>query len=268
MKKWLITASTALLFFGCTTEDKMKDQMAKILSENPKILADAIEKNPAVIMMSLQKAARAAQEEMGKQREVEEKKKLEEAFDKPLVAEIRSDEAIRGAKDAPITLIEYSEFQCPWCKKGFFDTVQPLLEKYSGKIRFIFKHNPPEPNPQFHPQSYMASQYYEAIRLQDVNKAFKFHDEIFSAQDKVGLGAPFFDAIAKKVGANIATLKKDLNSPQVKNRIEQDRKESNTLGFQGTPGFLINGVPFRGFVPAEQISLVIDELVKKGKLKL
>jgi protein-disulfide isomerase len=248
---------------SCTSEEKMKEQMTKLLKDDPKILTEAIEKHPVEILEALQKAAKNAQEEMGKRREDDEKKKLEESFDKPLVAEIRADESIRGVKGAPITLVEYSDFQCPFCSRGY-ETVMNLLKKYDGKIQFVYKHLPLS----FHDQAMISAQFYEAIRLQDPKKAFAFHDEIFKNQKKLQNGKAFLEATAKQVGADMNKLKKDLDSDAVKGRIAADMKEAEKYGMQGTPGFLINGVPVRGAYPAEYFGNVIDELQKRGKLKL
>ena len=151
----LIVFVSATLLASCTSDEKFKQQMSKVLKEDPKILTEAIEKHPAEFITALQNAAKNAQEAMGKQREEEEKKKLEESFDKPLQAEIRKDETIRGAKDGPITLIEYSDFECPFCSRGY-ETVMQLMDKYPGKIRFIYKHLPLS----FHEQAMPAAQYY------------------------------------------------------------------------------------------------------------
>lgn len=261
--KLLLLITVFSLFAGCTSDDKLKQQMAKILAEDPKILTDAIEKNPAEFITALQNAAKNAQDALGKKREDEEKKKLEESFDKPLVAEIRSDESIRGPKDAPLTLVEYSDFECPFCTRGY-QTVMDLMKKYPGKIRFIYKHLPLS----FHEQAMIASQYYEAIRIQDEKKAFEFHDEIFKNQGKLKNGAAFLDSLAKKVGADLAKVKKDINSDAVKSRIEADMKEAANFGMQGTPGFLFNGVPVRGAYPADYFVGLVDELQKRGKVKL
>jgi protein-disulfide isomerase len=261
--KLIVMIVSAVALASCTSDEKMKEQISKILKDNPKILTEAIEKHPAEFIDALQKAAKNAQEEMGKKREDDDKKKLEESFDKPLVAEIRSDESIRGPKDAPLTLIEYSDFECPFCSRGY-DTVIALLKKYDGKIRFIYKHLPLS----FHEQAMVAAQYYEAIRLQDEKKAFAFHDEIFKNQRKLKNGTAFLDATAKQVGANLAKVLKDLKSEAVTKRIEADMKEAGNFGMQGTPGFLLNGVPVRGAYPPEYFGPIVEELQKRGKVKL
>lgn len=252
-----------LFIMSCTSQEQMKKQVSQILKDDPKVLTDAIEKNPAAFIEALQKAAKVAQEEMGKNRESEEKKKLEESFDKPLMAEIRSDESIRGPKDAPLTLVEYSDFECPFCSKGY-DTVVALMKKYEGKIRFIYKHLPLS----FHEQAMITAQYYEAVRLQDPKKAFAFHDEIFKNQRKLKNGTAFLDATVKQVGADLGKVKKDLNSAASKARIEADMKEAASFGMQGTPGFLLNGVPVRGAYPPEYFDGIVEQLVQKGKVKL
>jgi protein-disulfide isomerase len=257
MKLWLIIIAFA--FAGCTS----KDQLKKMMKENPDIITEAIEENPEKFIEALNNAVKKAQGDQAKKREEDEKKELEESFKNPLTAEIRSDESIRGTKGAPITLIEYSDFECPFCSRGY-QTVLSLLKKYEGKIQFVYKHLPLN----FHPQAMIASQYYEAIRLQSADKAFKFHDEVYKEQKKLQNGETFLKAVAKSVGADMNKLAKDINSEAVKTRIEQDMEEAAKFGFQGTPGFLLNGIPIRGAYPQQYFEEMIEELKKRGLVKL
>ncbi len=253
----------SLLAVSCTTDKQIQEQIVKVIKENPKVLSDAIEQHPVEIITALQNASKSAQEELAKQQQEEERKALEETFSNPLVAEIRKDESIRGAKDAPITLVEYSDFECPFCGRGH-STVKELMEKYKGKIRFVYKHLPLN----FHPQAMISAQYYEAIRLQNADKAFAFHDEVYQNQKSLSEGKVFLDRVAKKVGADLKKLQKDLNSEAVTARINADIQEAGKFGMQGTPGFLINGVPVRGAYPAEHFVSIVEELQKRGKLKI
>lgn len=263
LKTLSLAIFSSALLMSCTSDKAMKDQISKILKENPAILTEAIEKHPAEFITALQNASKNAQEAMGKQREQEEKKQLEDSFSNPLVAEIRTDEAIRGPKDAVITLVEYSDFECPFCSKGN-ETVNALMKKYEGKIRFIYKHLPLS----FHESAMITAQYFEAIRMQNTEKAFLFHDEIFKNQAKLKNGVAFLDSAAKKAGADMVKLKKDLNSDAVKNRIAADVQEAGKFGMQGTPGFLLNGVPVRGAYPADYFVTLVNELEKRGKIKI
>lgn len=259
----LALMTTVGLFVSCQSDSALKDKMTKIIEENPEIVTKSIEKNPVEFVEAFQKAVKNAQGAMAKKRENDEKKEMEKLYDNPLKPLIREDEAFRGKKGAPITLVEYSDFQCPYCTKGF-ETVRGLLEEYGDNIQFVYKHLPLS----FHKQAKLASQYYEAIRLQSKEKAIKFHDELFAQQQKIGKGAPFLKAMAKKVGADMAKVAKDVNSKTVMDRIAQDEAEAQKFGMQGTPGFLINGIPVRGAYPKEYFIGIINELKKRGKLKI
>ncbi|MCY4523939.1 MAG: thioredoxin domain-containing protein, partial [Halobacteriovoraceae bacterium] len=181
------TLTAIVLLAGCSGKSGLEKELSEILQENPQILADAIKKNPVEIMEAMQAAAIGARSEMAKKR-AQEKTKY---YDEPLTPNIRKDEAIRGTKNAPLVLVEYSDFECGYCARGF-NTVMKLMDKYKGKIQFIYKHLPLS----FHKQAMISSQYYEAIRLQDENKAFKFHDKIFNKQSQLKKGEPFL----KKIG--------------------------------------------------------------------
>ena len=181
-------------------------------------------------------------------------------FREPL---IRSDEIIRGTKGAPLLLVEYSDFECPYCARGF-QTVKALLKKYKGKIQFVYKHFPLP----FHANAMIASRYYEAIRLQDEQKAIQFHDEIFENQQMLKNGESFLQSLAKGLNVDMKKLAKDINSSEVQNRIDQDVKEAIELGFRGTPGFLLNGVPLEGAYPIEYFDAVVQGLVEMGKVTL
>ena len=139
-----------------------------------------------------------------------------------------------------------------------------LMEKYKGKIRFVYKHLPLS----FHQQAMISAKYYEAIRLQSNEKAFKFHDMIFENQQGLRNGEKFLQDMAKKVGADVAKVKKALESEKVNKRIQEDMAEAAKFDMQGTPGFLINGVPVRGAYPASEFDKIISQLVEKKKLTL
>lgn len=251
------------LLLGCATPQQREQELSNLLATKPEILVKAIEANPTQILTALQSASKKAQAEMAKMQEAEERKSFEESFNNPLVAEIRSDESIRGAKDAALTLIEYSDFQCPFCSRGA-KTVHALLKKYDGKIRLIFKHLPLD----FHPQAMITAQYYEAIRLQNEAKAFAFHDEIFENQKDLSGGKDYLDKVAKKLGVDMKKLAADVPSEKVAKRIEQDKAEAAKFAMQGTPGFLLNGVPVRGAFPIEHFESIVAELKKRGKVNL
>ena len=162
-----------------------------------------------------------------------------------------------------MTLVIYSDFECPFCTKGL-GTVNELLKRYENKVRYIYKHLPLP----FHSQAMITSQYYEAIRLQSEEKAWKFHDKVYQEQRSLGKGEAFLKEKAKEVGADMGKLAKDLNSEKVKQRISEDQQEAEKFGFQGTPGFLLNGVPVKGAYPVEYFEKIIALLKEKGKISI
>lgn len=255
--------SMLALLTGCMSDSQFKDKLAKVLAENPEVLTEAIEKNPDKFVTSLQKAIKDAQASMAKRREEEEKKQFEEFFENPLKPEISDAMASIGPDNAPIVLIEYSDFECPFCKRGY-DTVNELLSRYEGKVKFIYKHLPLS----FHPNAMPAAQYFEALKLQSDKMAFSFHDKIFDNQGALKNGEKFLKKIAKEVGANMSKLEKDIKSEKVMARIQADLKEAEKFGIQGTPGFVLNGVPIKGAYPVDEFERIIGELKKRGKLDI
>ncbi|OIQ19734.1 MAG: thiol:disulfide interchange protein [Bacteriovorax sp. MedPE-SWde] len=263
MKKFMTLLVAAVLMTSCVSDKQIKEAILK----DPNLIADAIKKHPAEVMQALQVAARDARDVLAKRRESDEKKKLLESIDKPLNPEIRDDDAIRGTRGAPITLVEYSDFQCPYCTKGFTDVVQPLLDKYKGKVAFVYKHLPLS----FHKEARLAAKYYEGLRVQSDELAFKFHDELFKqdAQQKLRqYKEKYLKKLAKKVGGNMSKLAKAVKSKAIDDRIKADEAEARKFGIQGTPGFLLNGVPVRGAYPLSYFENILGLLKEKGKLKL
>ncbi len=254
------------LIFGllASCSDKaMKAKIKKAIKEDPTIITESIEAHPEAYIEALNKAVKAAQAGMAQKREEDEKKELESKYQSPLQPVIRGDENIRGTKGAPLTLVEYSDFECHFCSKGY-ETVLKLLEKYQGKIQFVYKHLPLS----FHPSAMISAQYYEAIRLQDPIKAQKFHDEIFQNQGKLRAGEAYLKTVAKKLSVNMSKLATDIKSEAVKKRIDEDLKEAEKFGFQGTPGFILNGIPVKGAYPLEHFDGIVAELKKRGKVNL
>lgn len=110
-----------------------------------------------------------------------------------------------------------------------------------------------------------AAKYFEAIALQDHSKAEKFHDMIFSNQQKLNQdGEKFLKDAAKKVGANLAKVEKDITTEAVTGRIAADMEEAKKFEFSGTPGFLINGVSLKGAYPFPDFKRIIDRHLGGG----
>jgi protein-disulfide isomerase len=132
-------------------------------------------------------------------------------------------------------------------------TVKELRKRHGKDLRFIYKHLPLP----FHPQEMPAAHWLEAIAIQSPENAWKFHDILFKNQDK--LGVDFFKKTAKDLGVDVDKCEKEAESQAVKDRIAADMEEAKKFGFNGTPGFLLNGIPVKGAHPIEYF----EEIIKK-----
>lgn len=257
MKKSSLLLAAAVVFaaVGCTSN------IEKAIEKNPDIVFNAIKKNPKRFVEVVNEAVRSAQEAGREDEAKEEAARLEEEFKNPKTPAIDDNRTVFGPKDAPITIVEYSDFQCPYCSKGYM-TLKEVEKMYGDKVRVIFKHLPLD----FHPMAMPAAKWFEAIAMQDRKKAAKFHDIVFENQKDLNQGGEkFLKDAAKKAGADVKKAEKDLSSEAVQKTIAADMEEARKYEFSGTPGFLINGVSLRGAYPAPEFKKIIDRhLEKKG----
>ena len=253
MNKFCITL-TAVLAIALTSCAPSSKQLKEAIEKDPSIVFVAIEKNPDQFLEVVNKAAQEAQKRAQEKSMADEGKKRDEEFANPLQPVVEAGRVIFGKADAPVTIVEYSDFECPYCSRGY-QTVKQVMKEYEGKVRIVFKHLPLD----FHPKALPAAKYFEAIAIQDHKKAEKLHDAIFENQgDLKNKGEEFLKATAKKLGVDMKKLEKDLTSEAVMARINADMEEAKKFNFSGTPGFLINGVSLRGAYPFPEFKTIID----------
>ena len=232
-----------------------REELKKALEANPDLVLGALKKaNKGAFFEFIMEAQHDYQEKKAQEEAAKEKKEFDEAFKNPLKPTLDAATRIRGDKNAPITVVEYSDFQCPFCSRGY-QTVEQVRQKYGPKIRFIFKHLPLVA---IHPMAMPTAQWLEAVALQSVDKAWIFHDKMFQNQGQ--LSEEFFRKTVKELGLDADKAAADAKSQPVADKIEADIKEAKGFGFSGTPGFLINGVPLRGAYPAEEFDKIITRL--------
>ncbi len=166
------------------------------------------------------------------------------------------DAPIKGASDAKVTIVEYSDFQCPFCSKAS-QTIAELEKKYGNKIKIAFK-NFPLP---FHSQARLAAESAQCAKEQGASNFWKMHDTMFADQTK--LDRENLILSAKKIGLKEADFKNCIDSGKYKAVIESDISEGQKLGIKSTPTFFINGKLLSGSQPLEVFAESIDEdLVK------
>ena len=158
---------------------------------------------------------------------------------------------VRGAADAPVTIVEFSDFECPFCKQANA-TMAKVMEKYPGKIKLVYRDFPLD---RIHPLARGAA---EAGRCaQEGGKFWEFHDAMFAQSPK--LATDDLKRYAKDVGLDTAKFDACLASGRHKDGVQKDLDEGNKLGITGTPVFFINGRAVRGAQPIDAFSRVIDD---------
>ncbi|HXT95649.1 MAG TPA: thioredoxin domain-containing protein [Polyangia bacterium] len=169
------------------------------------------------------------------------------------------DAPTRGGNQPKVTIVEYSDFQCPYCSRAE-GTLSQLLKDYGKDISISYKENPLP----FHQNAMPAALAAEAARAQ--GKFWEMHDKLFASQQN--LDRPSLDKYAQEVGLNMSKYKEAMDKKEGEAHIKADMAEAEKFGARGTPNFFINGRNFRGAQPLEAFKGVIDEELKKADAKI
>ncbi len=161
--------------------------------------------------------------------------------------------ATRGPADAKVTIIEFSDFQCPFCARSV-ELIDQITAAYPKDVRFVYKNFPLS----FHPNAMPAAK--AAVAAGKQNKFWPMHDEIFKNSSK--LTPESYAIFAKTIGLDVAQFNKDMESPEVQAQIAEEMKEAAAAAVRGTPTFYINGKKPTGR-SLELYKSIIDEEIKK-----
>ena len=183
---------------------------------------------------------------------------------KAIMAKINlKDEPFLGAKDAKIVIVEYSDFQCPFCKRGY-DTVETqILKEYDGKVKFYFK-NYPLP---FHPWAKPAAIAAECAKEQKPAAYWQLYKGFFENQAAVNPQNVKEKSIEflKDSGIDMAKWSDCFDNSKSASKVEAQAQEGSGLGVTGTPSFFVNGRNLVGAQPFEQFKAVIDDELASAK---
>lgn len=157
-----------------------------------------------------------------------------------------------GKDGAPITVVEFSDFQCPFCSRAA-DTVTQLKKKYGNKIKLTFRHFPLP----MHRDARPTAEASMCVNEQGTDKFWKFHDLAFKNQDKLDKAS--VEKYAKTAGADVKKFNECIASKKYVDVVQKDISYGEKIGVKSTPTFFINGQLVSGAVPIESFSEIIDD---------
>jgi protein-disulfide isomerase len=158
-----------------------------------------------------------------------------------------------GSADAKVVIVEFSDFQCPYCLQAF-PIDREIINTYGNKIKFIYRHFYDATN---HPDAEMAAEASECAAAQ--GKFWEMHDKLFINQDN--LSAVALKRYANELGLNQTTFDQCLDGGKYKTRVAQDMYDGLSVGVIGTPTFFINGTKFESVVTLADFKQMIDQLL-------
>lgn len=258
-------------------EDRMIDAEAKarktdreqlLASIQPADVTDAdvdafYEENRAQITRPKQQVAGQIKTYLAEQRRLEAReqffKGLKEKYKvdiklAPLRTEVAATGPSAGPANAPVTIIEFSDFQCPFCSR-MIPTLEQVKAKYGDKIRLVFRQFPLD----FHPHAQKAAE--ASLCANEQGKFWELHDAMFQNQQQ--LAPENLKARAAGLGMNAEQFNACLDSGKFAAQVATDRAQGTAAGVSGTPAIFINGRFINGAVPFEQIAAVIDDELRR-----
>ena len=177
----------------------------------------------------------------------------------PIDTKIVAGDHVKGAKDAKVQIIEWSDFQCPFCE-SFTQTIKQLEKDYPNDLQVVYRHFPLD---SIHPQARLAAEASECAAEQNEAKFWEFHDAVYAGQGQLTQGETFLKSIAKNIGLNEGNFAKCLSEKKYADLVEQQYQAGLAAGVQGTPGSFLNGQSLGGAVPYEDLKAQIGALLQK-----
>jgi protein-disulfide isomerase len=156
-----------------------------------------------------------------------------------------------GPADAPITIVEFSDYQCPYCRRWHDEVYEPLLAAYPGQIRLVYRHLPLT---SIHPDAMSAAEAAMCAGEQDAY--WPYHEKLFSSES---LGNSTYVQYAQELKLNMATFESCLSDHKYQQTIQEDSDFAINLGIRSTPTFFINGLAVVGAQPLDVFRQVIDK---------
>lgn len=173
------------------------------------------------------------------------------------IAALMDDDAVKGDPNAPVTIIEWSDFECPYCTRFYTNTLTLIDEQYiqTGKVKFVYRDFPLG----FHSNAQKAAEAAECAGEQD--KFWEMHDALFD--NGVSGGVTAFKQYAVDLGLDTTVFNSCLDSGDMAAEVAKDLRDGQAVGVSGTPGFLINGQLVVGAQPFAVFQQIIESELAK-----
>src|SRR5215208_217817 len=166
----------------------------------------------------------------------------------------------RGPKEAPVTLVKYGDYECPYCGEAN-PVIKELQERVGEQVRFVFRHFPLD---SAHPRARRAAQAAEAAASQ--GRFWEMHDLLYENQDE--LGEEDLMRYAAELGLDLRRFGEDLANDDHAWRIEEDRLGGDRAGVRGTPTFFVNGVRYTGTIVLDGLLAAVEEAASSSGASL
>jgi len=226
-------ATTSLLLTGLgsnshsqaqtTVDPKLREQVIQIIRENPEVILEAVQEY--------------------QRRQQEQRRRSQQSFLQRLQANPKAvvgQSPTQGSPNVKVLLIEFSDFQCPYCAAAQ-PVIKQFMAKHRDRVTLVYKHLPLA---SIHSEAIPAARASWAATQQ--GKFWEFHDALFAKQDQ--LGEALYVSTAKSLGLDMSRFERDRTSPAAAAAIAQDLEMAEALGVEGTPFFVLNGRAFSGVV--------------------
>ena len=162
---------------------------------------------------------------------------------------------VRGPATAQVTVVEFSDFQCPFCSR-VVPTLERLRKEYPTQVRISFRHFPLP----FHENAALAAE--AAVAAEAQGKFWEMHDKLFANQ--FDLTRPALEKYAAQIGLDMVKFRAALDGHQGKGRVDADLALGHQVGIEGTPNFFVNGRSVQGAQPFEEFKRVVDEEIARA----
>lgn len=168
------------------------------------------------------------------------------------IDDLIDDDAVKGNSKAPVTIVEFGDFECPFCGRFHHETLGQIEDKYvkTGKVKFVYRDFPLS----FHTQAQKAAEAAECAGEQ--GKFYEMHDLLFESGVQGGVSS--FKQYAKQIGLDATKFNTCLDTGAMASEVQKDFADGQRVGVQGTPGFLINGKLVSGAQPFSVFQQVIE----------